>query len=71
MKRLTVDVNEEEYNYLLRIAECYNTDVKSLLGVFVQDLRSSDRSGGSDERHLQVNGLVARYVTDKMGSECK
>ncbi len=52
MKRLTIDINAEEYARLLEIAEYYNTDVKKLLGAFVQDLTVSDRSGGSDERSL-------------------
>lgn len=50
MKRLMVDINEEEYQLLKEIAANQESSVALLLGAFVHDLTASDRSGGSDER---------------------
>lgn len=50
MKRLTIDINDEEYQALKLIAENEESTIAKLLGAFVQDLTFSNRSGGSDER---------------------
>ncbi|OIJ22037.1 hypothetical protein BKP45_04995 [Anaerobacillus alkalidiazotrophicus] len=48
-KRITIDINENEYLRLKEIAEERESSVSKLLGAFVQDLTNSERRGGSDE----------------------
>lgn len=55
MKRITIELTDEEYEGLKLFAE-YKSDIiykvkpKNILVQFVADLTASDRSGGSDER---------------------
>jgi predicted DNA-binding ribbon-helix-helix protein len=53
MKRITIDINDAEYERLKQIATDHESTVAQLLGAFVQDLTDSDRRGGSDE-HLKA-----------------
>lgn len=53
MKRLTVNINEEEYARLKEIADGEESTVAELLGAFVQDLTDCGRRGGSDE-HMRA-----------------
>ncbi|WP_404403857.1 hypothetical protein [Jeotgalibacillus malaysiensis] len=50
MKRISVDINEEEYERLKEIADEHNVKVSLILGYYVRDLVCSARSNGSDER---------------------
>jgi predicted DNA-binding ribbon-helix-helix protein len=57
MKRISIDINDEEYAQLKRIAEWREVSVATLLGYFVQDLTDSDRRGGSDEHYRALDWL--------------
>lgn len=57
MKRLTIDINEEEYERLKRIAEQQESTVAKLLGAFCQDLTDCGRRGGSDEADFALDWL--------------
>ncbi|EKN68047.1 hypothetical protein P9E76_15345 [Schinkia azotoformans] len=57
MKRLTIDINESEYERLKEIANDNKSTVSKLLGAFVQDLTDSDRRGGSDEHYKAYDWL--------------
>lgn len=64
MKKLNVDINNDEYRDLSKIAEGLNISVAQLLGAFVQDLTYSLRSAGSDERAMARNWLVRNEYRD-------
>lgn len=49
MKRLNVDIGEEEYQLLKEFASEHNVTVSEILGNYVQDLIQFN-SNGSDER---------------------
>ena len=53
MKRLTIDINEEEYYRLKEIANDQESNIAHLLGAFCQDLTDCGRRGGSDE-HMRA-----------------
>lgn len=57
MKRITININDAEYEDLKRIAESQDSSVAALLGAFVQDLTDSDRRGGSDEHYYARDWL--------------
>jgi hypothetical protein len=57
MKRLNVDITEEEYERLKEIAQDQESTVAYLLGCFIADLTRSDNSGGSDEREYANDWL--------------
>jgi hypothetical protein len=57
MKRLMVDINEEEYARLKEIAKDQESTVAELLGAFCQDLTDCGRRGGSDEYYKAWNWL--------------
>jgi hypothetical protein len=64
MKKLNVDINNDEYRNLSLIAEGLEISVAQLLGAFVQDLTYSLRSAGSDERRLAREWLSRRQSCD-------
>lgn len=49
MKRLLIDINDEEHERLKEIAEERGMTVATFLGAFVQDLTDCGRREGSDE----------------------
>ncbi|MFS0776056.1 hypothetical protein ABC255_08630 [Neobacillus sp. 3P2-tot-E-2] len=57
MKRLNVDITEEEYVLLKEKAENEGVTIAFLLGCFIADLTRSENSGGSDEREYANNWL--------------
>jgi hypothetical protein len=53
VKRLSIDINEEEYARLKEIASEQESTISDLLGAFCQDLTNCGRRGGSDE-HMRA-----------------
>lgn len=53
-KRLTVNINEEQYQALLVFAEMYEWSVAEVLGNYIADL-TGVHSNGSDERQMAAD----------------
>ena len=50
MKRITIQITEEEKERLTEIADNFGATPGQIVEAFISDLTSSARSGGSDER---------------------
>lgn len=61
MKRLNVDIDEEQYEELKEIARNYEVSVADILGAFVADL-TCIKSNGSDERELAREYLERTWI---------
>ncbi|WP_313804752.1 hypothetical protein [Cytobacillus sp.] len=61
MKRLNVDINEEQYEELKEIAKEHDVNIATLLGAFVADL-SGILSNGSDERDYARQYLDRTWI---------
>ena len=57
MKKLVVNLTDEEKDRLKEIAKDHDTSPGELLAAFVADLVCSERTGGSDERMYASNWL--------------
>ena len=69
MKRIYINITEEEKERFDRIAACHDTKSGELLAAFVADITCSSRTGGSDERMLAEEWLcrqTCRWSGGKM-----
>lgn len=61
MKRVNVDINDEQYERLKEIAHEYDVSVATILGAFVADLTGIN-SNGSDEREYAWQYLERTWI---------
>ncbi|MDW0112186.1 hypothetical protein QT711_03245 [Sporosarcina saromensis] len=61
-KRLTVEINEEQYKALQQFAGAYNITISQILGSYVADLVEID-SNGSDEREFCKQYFDRTYLS--------
>lgn len=69
MKRICINLTDEEYENLARIAADHNATPGELLAGFAADLTYSDRRGGSDESMLANDWLsrqTYRWIDGKL-----
>jgi hypothetical protein len=61
MKRLKVNINDEQYQRLQEIAKDYDVSVAEILGAFTADLTGVN-SNGSDERSFAWRYLERTWI---------
>lgn len=61
MKRLSVDIDDDQYDRLKEIAQEYDVSVATILGAFAADL-TGIRSNGSDERDYAWQYLERTWI---------